>query len=583
MLAAEVEPEQPECHDLRGECLGRSDPDLGARMQVDAAIGFARDRAADDVHDPDDPRPRGACGAHRLEGVRRFTRLRDGDRERSGGRELPAIAVLGGILHAHWDLRQRLDDVPSDEPGMPGRAACHNRDVANGGAVGSGQVQAVEPGESFVEHEPAAQRAAHRVGLFGDLLLHEMGVAVELDRVEVPGHVVHLAQLDVRLAVDDMVAVGRQHGDVAVVEMHHRTRVLQDRRSIGRDEVLVLADAEQHRRPLASHHDLAGFVGRNDGDAVRPHDVLERADDARLERVPRGILDQVDECLGVGLGPERVTRALQRRAQRVGILDDPVVNEGDGLAAVNVRMRVARRGRAVRRPARVGDARDAMQRPAIEQRLESRDAARELADDETAIALEGDARGVIAAVLEALQPGEENRPGPPLAPAIAGVANDAAHGQSFHSRIARVRAGVEVAGGPESVGTDRSPNCASCDSFSPSSCAMSSAPSKTPQCRHRNPLMRSATQCSGRGASTGRDGLGAGVLQRRQRMPARDSNSGPPVAPRRADAESRTSSALTPRCARVASPRWQAGKHGSSRLCGLGASVLQRLRDCANV
>src|SRR2546426_9182121 len=62
------------------------------------------------------------------------------------------------------------------------------------------------------------------------------------------------------------------------------------------------------------------------------------------------------ECLGVGLGLEAVAAVRQGRPQRVGVLDDPVVDQRDTPVTIDVRMRVALRGRPVRRPARVRDA-----------------------------------------------------------------------------------------------------------------------------------------------------------------------------------------------------------------------------------
>ena len=58
---------------------------------------------------------------------------------------------------------------------------------------------------------------------------------------------------------------------------------------------------------------------------------------------------------GVGLRAEHVAGGLEPVAQRFVVLDDAVVDDGD-FAVGDMRMRVGRRGRAVRRPARVRDA-----------------------------------------------------------------------------------------------------------------------------------------------------------------------------------------------------------------------------------
>jgi hypothetical protein len=65
-------------------------------------------------------------------------------------------------------------------------------------------------------------------------------------------------------------------------------------------------------------------------------------------------VDEVGDHFAVGVGQELAARGLHLLAQRLEILDDAVVNEGD--AVDDVRMGVAVRRRAVRGPARVGDA-----------------------------------------------------------------------------------------------------------------------------------------------------------------------------------------------------------------------------------
>ena len=51
----ELESEQREAEEHVGQRLGRGDRDLGAGVQVDAAVALAGDRRADDVHQSHDP------------------------------------------------------------------------------------------------------------------------------------------------------------------------------------------------------------------------------------------------------------------------------------------------------------------------------------------------------------------------------------------------------------------------------------------------------------------------------------------------------------------------------------------------
>ena len=70
-------------HDaLRREGLGRGDADFRAGVQVDAAVGLAGDRAADDVADRQRRVALALHFAQRGERVDRFAALRDGEQQR---------------------------------------------------------------------------------------------------------------------------------------------------------------------------------------------------------------------------------------------------------------------------------------------------------------------------------------------------------------------------------------------------------------------------------------------------------------------------------------------------------------------
>src|SRR5262249_26231276 len=112
------------------------------------------------------------------------------------------------------------------------------------------------------------------------------------------------------------------------------------------------------------------------------------------------------------------------------VLDDAVVDEDDLAGAM--RMRVLLRGPAVRRPARVADARRARERLLAEQRLQVVELADAAANLDVVVGEGGEARGVVAAVLELPEAAHDD--GPCLT--RADVADDPAHDQ----RLRRARA-----------------------------------------------------------------------------------------------------------------------------------------------
>ena len=71
----ELECEQRERDDLACECLRRRNADLRAGVQIDAAVIFAGDRRADDVHQAERFRAAPLRFAHRGERVGRLARL----------------------------------------------------------------------------------------------------------------------------------------------------------------------------------------------------------------------------------------------------------------------------------------------------------------------------------------------------------------------------------------------------------------------------------------------------------------------------------------------------------------------------
>ena len=137
--------------------------------------------------------------------------------------------------------------------------------------------------------------------------------------------------------------------------------------------------------------------------------------DGRLHRLEQvsviQAVDQVADHLGVGLAVESVALALQRGAQFFVVFDDAVVDQRDaaGLAArvlawtvAEVRMRVVNQRRAVRGPARVGNAggaREMLLLDLLQQLGHPVGAARAL----QAVGMDCHAAGVIAPVFQPLQ------------------------------------------------------------------------------------------------------------------------------------------------------------------------------------
>ena len=253
----------------------------------------------------------------------------------------------------------------------------------------------------------AAQRVLQALRLLEDLLQHEVVEPAPLDRGQVPLDLVDRLVDEVRLEVADAIAVAAQHRHLAVVEVHHRAGVLQQRRRVRRHEELPVAHAHEQRRALPGRHQHARLVGRDEGEPVGAIDVAQRRRDRFLEVARVELAHEVREHLGVGLRLEHVTAALERLPECPGVLDDAVMDDRDPARLVGVRMRIGGGGRAVRCPARVPDAERAGGRGALQPLLQVAQLARRLHDLDPVTVHDRQAGRVVAAILHAAQSVDE--------------------------------------------------------------------------------------------------------------------------------------------------------------------------------
>src|SRR5687768_1230933 len=103
--------EQRECDRRARECLRRDDGNLRISMQIDAAAAFARDRAADDVHDAEDATALAFHFLYSGESVEGLARLDLGDIQRVLLNHWNAIAKLRGGFRLRRNSRDLLDQM----------------------------------------------------------------------------------------------------------------------------------------------------------------------------------------------------------------------------------------------------------------------------------------------------------------------------------------------------------------------------------------------------------------------------------------------------------------------------------------
>ena len=138
--------------------------------------------------------------------------------------------------------------------------------------------------------------------------------------------------------VGELDARRRDDRHLLVAEKHDVARVAQDRRDVGGDEELPVAQTDDDRRAVAHGDDLVRVVGRDQHQREQAAHVQQRPPHRVLESVVFHLaLDEVRDDLRVGLGDERVPFLLQLLLQIEVVLDDAVVHDDDAAGAVAVR------------------------------------------------------------------------------------------------------------------------------------------------------------------------------------------------------------------------------------------------------
>ncbi len=303
---------------------------------------------------------------------------------------------------------------------MPARAAGSDVDLIDLLQLVPREIQTTQLGKAFLEYKTPAHRVLDRLRLLEDLLEHEVLESTLLDLVEIPVDAAYALFDSASLEIEDYVPLAGDHAHFAVVQIHDLAGMRENRRRVAGDEILAVANADQQWAALAGANDLVRIVGRDHRDAVCPFDEVQGVDDGILEHLTvaqRGF-DQVGEHLRVRFGHKGVALPLQHGAQRAEVLDDAVVNYGDLAMAIDVWMRVALIGLAMRRPAGVRDADGAVRGTAVHHGLELRDLAFCLAGVEALSVHRRDAGRIVAAVFEALEALDEQRAGD-LGPDVA--------------------------------------------------------------------------------------------------------------------------------------------------------------------
>ena len=176
---------------------------------------------------------------------------------------------------------------------------------------------------------------------------------------------VHLQLLDVRhsfhvldgLDVHFLAQLDFHH--LLILKVNHLLGAAHDRRGVGSDEILAVANANDHRATFTGGDELVGMTLFQDDNSIGTNHMVQ-CDADGLKQVDMfallHILDEVGQHLGVGRRLEGEATFLQLLAQAHVVLDDAVVNQGDVTRHGAMRVGVHLVGFAVSGPTGMGNA-----------------------------------------------------------------------------------------------------------------------------------------------------------------------------------------------------------------------------------
>ena len=212
-----------------------------------------------------------------------------------------AVPELRGENRLDRDARQLLDRIFSEHAHVIRRPAGDDHDAADVLNCLAAKDKVAKVDASVFDAR--GDRAAQRLGLFHDLLEHEVRVSALFRRGNFPVDVVVLLFNRKLHRVIDLNGVPCQNGDLAVFHVRNVSRVLDERRHVGGDEVAAVAVAKQQRRVLSRRIQPLRIVCADDAEGVRALDAVQHHVDRVLHAVhlvePQTIFQQLRDDLAV--------------------------------------------------------------------------------------------------------------------------------------------------------------------------------------------------------------------------------------------------------------------------------------------
>ena len=287
-----------EHRDLGGEGFGAGYADFRTDVQIHPRISFAGDGGSHRVDHAQ------TCGSLELhfpqgrEGIRGFSRLADCNRQGAFINQRVSVAKFTRVLHIGGNAREPLEQIPSDQTRMPGRAATKEQHPPALGQLAFQTAKAIQDNRTIVPANAAAHRVSEGAWLLVDFLEHVMRVVAQLNLFQ--AHLERAEFLFDRPGIDRGRddPIGPDLDDFIVVEVTDFGSVSHDRARIRGDVKLIFPPPHNQGAAPPSGDQGLRVVRTEHHQSKRPADFFQSLPDAFQKLAGLGIqvADQLREA-----------------------------------------------------------------------------------------------------------------------------------------------------------------------------------------------------------------------------------------------------------------------------------------------
>ena len=385
---------------LRCISLRRSNSNLRSCIGINNLVCLTRNRAAHHVRHSQRACAQALRLAQCCQRIARFAALADNNRQAVAVNQRITIAELARDIHLNRHTRQLLQIIFADDACMISSAAGHNENLVDITQLLARPVQLREADGFRLRIQAAGHRIAHSLRLLINLLQHKMLKAALFRSLCVPVDLEHL--LAYRRAVDILHpnVVSRHRRNFAIAHNKGAARMIDNRRNIRSDKILTLAQADNQRIILLRADNLVRLVLTHHHQTVGALHQTQHSFYGFLKITVILICQQMRYNLTVGFRQELMALSDKLLLQRQIVFDNAVMHNHEAARVIGMRMRVAVRRTAMRRPARMTNAHGARRHIAGQLLAQCVQTAHALVHADFAIFINGDTGRVISTIFQ---------------------------------------------------------------------------------------------------------------------------------------------------------------------------------------